>query len=263
MRTRVTDADADSVKSVERAFALLRVVAEQRTPCSAPELARRAALSKPAVYRLLHAMERAGAVARDATTGRYSTGIAIRELALRDGWHLPLRRAALPEMYALRAQLDETIVLYAAHNELETICLEAISSEQSIRMADAVGARFPVGRGAAGTIFLADLAHREGPPAVTALLERFDANQLPAGGIPTVLERIATAHDMHVSTLGERIAGGAAIAYAIRRSNGGPVIAVLAACGPIDRFTSERIAAWTPHVRAAAQRTGAALAGAA
>jgi hypothetical protein len=40
MRTRVTDADADSVKSVERAFALLRVVAEQRTPCSAPELAR-------------------------------------------------------------------------------------------------------------------------------------------------------------------------------------------------------------------------------
>jgi DNA-binding IclR family transcriptional regulator len=130
-----------------------------------------------------------------------------------------------------------------------------LTSEHSIRMNDRIGARFPIGRGAGGMILLADLARREGIGAVTTLLERFDAQQLPVGGVPTVLERIARTRDVHVSTLGERIAGAAAIAAAIRLSADGPVLA----CGPADRFTPAAIAAWTPHVRDAALRIGTSL----
>jgi DNA-binding IclR family transcriptional regulator len=260
MRTlKQRNPDGDSVQSVERAFALLRIVADERVPCSAPELARRAAMSKPAVYRLLRAMERSKAVVRDAASGRYSIGVALRELAANDGWFLPLRRAALPQMHRLRALAGETVVLYASQNELETVCLEVLTSEHSIRMNDRIGARFPIGRGAGGMILLADLARREGIGAVTTLLERFDAQQLPVGGVPTVLERIARTRDVHVSTLGERIAGAAAIAAAIRLSDDGPVLAILAACGPADRFTPAAIAAWTPHVRDAALRIGTSL----
>jgi DNA-binding IclR family transcriptional regulator len=260
MRTvKRTAPDGDSVKSVERAFALLRILADQRTPCSAPELAQHAAMSKPAVYRLLRAMERSNVVVRDVASGRYSVGVAMREFAARDGWFLPLRRAALPEMHRLRALVGETVVLYASQNDLETICLEVLLSEQNIRMNDRVGARFPIGRGAAGMIVLADMARRESIAAVRSLLERFDPRQLPGGGVSTVLERIARTRDVHVSTLGERIAGGAAIAAAIRRSEDGPVIAVLAACGPVDRFTPAAVDAWTPHVRDAARRAGATL----
>jgi IclR family KDG regulon transcriptional repressor len=261
MRTlKRRDPDGDSVKSVERAFALLRVVAGERVPRSAPELAQRAGMSKPAVYRLLRAMERANVVVCDAASGRYSIGLAMREFAAHDGWFLPLRRAALPDMHRLRALVGETVVLYASQNDLETVCLEVLTSEQSIRMNDRVGARFPIGRGAGGMILLADLARREGLRAVTSLLERFDVQQLPAGGVATVLERIANTRDVHVSTLGERIAGAAAIAAAIRRSDDGPVLAILAACGPADRFTPAAIAAWTPHVHDAARRIGASLA---
>ena len=69
MRTlKRSNPDGDSVKSVERAFALLRVVADERVPRSAPELAQRAGMSKPAVYRLLRAMERANVVVCDPAT---------------------------------------------------------------------------------------------------------------------------------------------------------------------------------------------------
>jgi DNA-binding IclR family transcriptional regulator len=254
------DDDGASVQSVERAFALLRVIAFEPNPCSAPELAKRAAMSKPAVYRLLRAMERANVVVRHAASGRYSVGIAMREFAERDGWFLPLRRAALPEMHRLRSIVGETVVLFAPMNALETICLETLTSEQSIRMEDRVGARFPIGRGAAGMVLLADLAKREGHDAVTSLLSGCDPSELPAGGISTILDRLATETDVRISMLGERIPGGAAIAAAIRVTPESPVIAVIAACGPADRFTSIAIEQWTAHVVDAARRVATRLA---
>ncbi|MDE2572047.1 MAG: helix-turn-helix domain-containing protein [bacterium] len=243
----------ESVRSVEKAVALLRELASGEPERSGPELAAAGGMSKPATYRLLRALERSGVVARDRLSGRFSLSVGVRELAAGEQWHAPLRRAALPEMHRLRSATGETVGLYVPHNDIETICIETLTSAGSVRHYEAIGSRFLVTRGSTGMVLLADRARREGMDVVRDLLRGFDESELPAGGVETVLARLPGACDFYVSTLGERVPGVAAIAAAVRRADR-PLIATVTVSGPRDRFVPEAIARFVALARESAAR---------
>ena len=259
MRTARELGDGESVQSVENAFTVLRELASGAADRSAPDLARSTGLSRPAVYRLLRAMQRSLIVAYDPAAGRFSLGVGLRELAISERWYGTLRRIALPEMQQLRAASGETVSLYVPANGIENVCIETLTSPSGIRHEEHVGAVLGPARGATAAIFLADRARREGEATFTAMLEGLPAEDLPEGGVPAAIARAAEAQDGFASTRGERIAGCAAIAMPIRTKAGGPTIAVINLTGPRERFGESQMAMWTPMVRETAGRIGERL----
>lgn len=114
------------VQSIERAFALLRVLAVG--PAGVTELADRADLPKSTVARLLAALETEGAVQQLETGGEYRLGDALADLAGAAAPGYNLVTAARPHLYELTkvtgetsglSIIDDTCVYYLDHVEAE------------------------------------------------------------------------------------------------------------------------------------------------
>lgn len=254
MRTARELGDGESVQSVENAFTVLRELASGAADRSAPDLARATGLSRPAVYRLLRAMQRSYIVTHDPAAGRFSLGVGLRELALSDRWQGTLRRIALPEMQRLREASGETVSLYVSVNDIENICIETLTSLNGIRHEERVGSVFGLFRGATATVFLANRARRDGDDAIAAMLDAVSSGGLPPGGATAVMARLREGVDGFVSTAGERVPGCAAIAMPIRRKPEGPTIAVINVTGPRERFGEAQVATWAAMARETAGR---------
>jgi IclR family transcriptional regulator, KDG regulon repressor len=260
MRTRNSAARGESVQSVERAGALLKAIASgDDLGQSGAALATATGMSKPAAYRILRALERIGFVAHNNADGRFSIGIAVREVANGPSWNGVLQRAALADMQRLRERTAETVSLYVPRTAFDIVCVETLASTLSIRYEDGIGRRVSVALGATGTVLLADLARVEGIAAVRALLDGLDSADLPAGGITTVLDRLPHAYDAYCSTIGERVPGSAAISAPIRRA-GRRAVAALTISGPVQRFTPATILERRTLLLAAVERIAERLA---
>ena len=259
MRTARELGDGESVQSVENAFTVLRELASGTADRSAPDLARSTGLSRPAVYRLLRAMQRSLIVAYDPVAGRFSLGVGLRELALSDRWHATLRRLALPEMQRLREATGETVSLYVPLNDVENVCIETLTSPSGIRHEEHVGSVFGLFRGATAAVFLAERARRDGDESIAAMLNAVSSSALPPDGIPGVLARMHEGRDGFASTSGERVPGCAAIAMPIRSGAAAPVVAAINLSGPRERFGEPQMSAWSDLVREAAGRIGGLL----
>jgi IclR family KDG regulon transcriptional repressor len=252
------DATGESVQSVENAFLLLRELAYGNSDRTAMSLARATGISKPAVYRLLRAMQRSNAVVQDGPRGCYSIGIGLRELAAGDRWQEHLRRVALPEMYRLRSLTGESVVLYGLSGPFEATCVETVASTNSIRHVERIGERFALTRGATSMILLADRARHEGHAVVEAWLRSCEPEDI-RGDIASVMRRVAHSWDGTAST-GQRIPGCCAVAAPIRPHGNKPVSGVLAVSGPQERFSAQQVRHWTNAVREATRRVAVKLA---
>ncbi|MGH7709249.1 MAG: IclR family transcriptional regulator [Vulcanimicrobiaceae bacterium] len=247
----------ESVKSVEKAFSLLRELASGASQRSGPDLARALRFSKPTVYRLLRALERSGAVYRSPEAATYTLGIGLRELAAVDHWHFQLRSAAAGPMRRLRDASTETVTLYVSLNPAEFVCIEMLPGLNHIRHFEHVGGPIAVGKGATSTIFVAGLAEVHGWDAVTRLLNALD--DLPPGGAEEQKARARRLIDQGYfsSAGGERFQGIKSISAPIRGASG-RIVAALSLSGPSADFGEEPL--WATWVRETATAIFQALA---
>jgi len=91
---------------VERALTVLGFFTATTPELSSADVGARLGLHQTTAYRLLTTMEAAGYVERDAGTGLYRLGLRVVELAGHKLNQMDLYRHALPELDALRDQLD-------------------------------------------------------------------------------------------------------------------------------------------------------------
>ena len=251
------------MQSIERAFAVLRALATG--PAGVTDLADRTGLPKSTVSRLLAALEREGAVAKDGSGGRYRLGPVLAELAPAAAPGLNLAALARPQLAELTRVTGETSGLAVLHDGepdgLEVVYLDHVDSEEAVTVRDWTGERIAAHLVPSG---LALLAH-----APAEMVERY----LSRRPLARATDRSVTAPAAIRSRLDEVRRVGwiwfhrefddslCSVAAPVVRADG-TAVAALHVHGPAYRFPAEGADedAIGRAVRAAADRLAAQLA---
>jgi IclR family pca regulon transcriptional regulator len=156
---------AQTVQSVERAFAILEAFDEQHPSRTAADIAAAAGLARPTTYRMLQTLRQLGYVRH--VNGRFE--VTPRVLRLGAGYlgRESLAARAQPSLDRLSEQCGEHVAIGMLDGD-DVITLAASSSPQSRLLAVAVqpGQRLPADRTSLGQVLLAfrsagDDAHAE------------------------------------------------------------------------------------------------------
>ena len=141
-----------TVQSVDRAFAVLRCVAD--APAGISDVARAVDLPVSTVARLLGTLESVGAVVRLGDSGRYGIGTGIRVLAGAIDASEMLVARARTVLAELVAQTGETSGLSVIEGD-EVVYLDHVESAQEVTLRDWTGARLPLHVVSSGLALLA------------------------------------------------------------------------------------------------------------
>lgn len=244
--------DRNSVQSVEKALRLLTALGRAREPLGAASLARDTGMSQTAVYRLLRALEKGGAVARLADSGNYVLGYLAHELAGSADVHGRVRLAAAGPMLDLQRNCgSETVGLYVPVNSAEFTCIETMPGPHRIRYMEVLYRPITIGRGATSLVFLAAMEERYGPGAVLSYLGGLPA-QLRALPVADILELMHSAiRKGYGVSEGTRIPGLTSLSAPIR-GRLGSILGALTLSWPSGRGEAETVPEWGEHMRAAA-----------
>jgi DNA-binding IclR family transcriptional regulator len=241
------------VAAVERAIALLDVLADGAGSRGVNELARALGAHPSTVSRLLGTLAEAGLVERESGSGHYRLGLRLAywgsaAIAGRD-----LRELAHPLLAELSELTGETATLSLAAGT-EAVTADYVASSQSVLSQARVG-RASVGHATAvGKVLLAFRSDALG--ALPAELERFtDATIVDRAELERELAEVRNRGYGEAS--GEREQGLHAIAVPVV-DTAGELAAILGLQGP-DRFDEAARAGALAPLRDRAARLGAAL----
>jgi DNA-binding IclR family transcriptional regulator len=237
-------ADAQGVRSVQRALDIMSLLTSERPTVSIREIVDATGLAKTTVLRLVSTLEQSGLLW--ATTGGYMAGPGLwrwAHLAMRT-WELPPETQRLMRELAVRHR--ETVNMYVAR-DIYRVCIAQQESPEPLRHVVHVGDELPMWAGATAKVLLRD--------ASPSLLERV-ARSSPYGR--THVRRLREWIDDaavrgHAVSHGERVEGLSAVgAPIIGRS--GSVVGAIGLSGPTVRFTEQRVAEFAVDLkRVAAQ----------
>ncbi|MEW6118947.1 MAG: IclR family transcriptional regulator [Pseudomonadota bacterium] len=244
---------ASSIQVLDRAMALVNLLARGPGPASLSRLAADAGLHTASAHRILAALMSHGLVEKTGA-GEYDLGVRWLEVGNRLRARLNIRQVAMPHMQALAQATGETVNLIVRRGD-EAVYVERVSGGQTmIQVVQVVGAHAPLHVTAVGKIFLAEdsasgvlgYAQRTGLKAYTpntlttpeALAAELDA-----------IRREGLAHDREEAELGVACLG------APIRDAEGKLVAGLSISAPADRHKP----GWPALLREAAGRIGAAL----
>jgi DNA-binding IclR family transcriptional regulator len=241
------------IASVERAVAVLRVLADAPSDLGTNEIARRSGTNASTVSRLLATLAKDDLVARVPHSGRYRLGLRMIQLGHAALSRVDIRDAVRPHLIALTEITGETATLSVPGQE-STMTVDFVQSPSSVRSVAALG--------------------RPGVPHATSIGKVFLAygGRLPPGPLPaltdrTVVSRAQLAKELAVvrnrgwaEARGEREADLNAVAAPIL-DHRGELAAVLGVQGPASRFddTAMRAAADRLLERAAQLSSGFGL----
>jgi IclR family transcriptional regulator, acetate operon repressor len=254
-----TDSEARSpravgpVQSVDRALALLEVLAAAGNPLGVGEVADLTGLPQGTVHRLLQTLQQRGYVRRDRAR-KYSLGTGAIRLA--DAAQRALARSARPHLAELVRLSGETANLAVLEGD-DVVYVAQISSPHTLRMFAEVGRHVPPHSTAVGKVLLAALP-RDHALAVlrrTGLAARTPATITDLGTFTAELDRVAAqgwAADEEEQEIGVRC-------IAVPVTGGpGPVVAALSLSGPADRFAGGRDLDMVEQMRRVGHAFGAA-----
>jgi DNA-binding IclR family transcriptional regulator len=223
---------ARRVAAVERAVAVLDVLAGGEHEQGTNELARRTGLHPNSVSRLLATLAESGLVEHVPSTGRYRLGLRLVQLGNAAIAGLDLREVARPHLRALVEKTGETATL-SVPGEPDAITVDFVLSASSVQSVARVGRPSVAHATAAGKVALA-----------------FGEIPVPAGRLRrftdrTIVERAALVREVErvreqgwARAVGEREAELNAVAAPVRGSRG-ELAAVLGVQGPSSRFGEE------------------------
>jgi IclR family transcriptional regulator, KDG regulon repressor len=237
-----------NVRAVERALDILLCFTDS-TDLGLSEIASRLSLHKSTVHRLLATLENKGFLIRDAQTEKYRLGFRIWELSANLTHSDDPATVLLPEMERLRDLVGETVSLYVRDGN-ERIRIQAVQSNQPIRRVAPIGARMPLFVGASSKVLM---AYAE-PEVLEAVLN--DPNWPESIDREAYLEQLEQIRAQGFATsVEERELGAAAVAAPIFNRNG-KLVAAIAASGPSNRLTPEKMSEFARPIMEAAYRMG-------
>ncbi len=244
---------ASAIQVLDRAMALVNLLASAPGPMALSRLAADAGLHAASAHRILGALVVHGLVEKTGA-GEYDLGVRWLEVGNRLRARLNIRQVAMPHMQALAAATGETVNLIVRRGD-EAVYVERVSGGQTmIQVVQVVGAHAPLHVTAVGKIFLAEdsvsgvlgYVQRTGLPAYTSnTLVTLEALRAELDEI----RRDGLAHDREEAELGV-----ACIGAPIRDADG-KLAAGLSISAPADRHKP----GWPAALREASGRIGAAL----
>ena len=150
--------DANAVRSVDRAAALLISLGEWDGEVGVTELARSLGLHKSTASRLLATLHKRGLVAQDRDSGKYRLGLAVVRLGSQAEKALDLRPLALPSLQTLSRHVKETATLGTLDGDRVITIAWADGSGMS---RDRTGRDLPLHATAPGKVLLSSRPERE------------------------------------------------------------------------------------------------------
>jgi IclR family acetate operon transcriptional repressor len=244
--------------AIDRALAVLDVLAAADDPLGVSEIARRLGLPKSVVHYHLMALLRNRYVAVNG--GRqYELGPSALRLGNGSVTHRrpDLRTRALPYLHRVQAETWETVTLSQLIGT-QRVFLDQVVSPREIKLAVELNRPFPLYAGAAGKALLAFLPASRREELLGSRLERLTPNTMvDPTALRKDLERIRQT-GVAVSR-GERLDGSAAVAAPLFDARG--VTGSICVCGPVYRFIDAALERFKLPVRAAAAALSRELGG--
>jgi DNA-binding IclR family transcriptional regulator len=152
--------ESTKVPAVERALAVLEVLAESKRGFSISEMARRLGVPKSSIHLILATLERRGYLVKNPQSRRYFVGLKLVSLAhvALDGFEL--RQRAVPFLLALAAKTGLTVHMAVLEGN-EAVLIERIESPGLVKLNTWVGQRMHVNCTAVGKVLSAYLTEEE------------------------------------------------------------------------------------------------------
>lgn len=225
------------IQSVERAFAVLKILANAKSPMSLAEISREVGFHKSVCHRLLLTMLGEGVVERDESSSAYRIGIGLFALAQSAVDQMHLLGEARDTIKWLADETGESVYLLVESGGFR-VCIAKEDSPRTIRHYIPLGEPLPLYAGAGGKILLAAYGreqfdeyvvehglHLLGPNAIVEPEQLWSEIQ--------VIRKDGVAWSYMERT------DYAASAGAPVRDFSGAVVASIVAAGPASRFTEE------------------------
>jgi len=147
------------VLSIIKAFRLLDILSQAKTPLSLAELSVRSGWPKSTVYGLLFTMRESSAVEQLAD-GRYYLGVRLFEYGCSVSACWNVSEIARPFLRHLADQVGESVFL-SILSRSEAVTIDQVQSKEGLRVVSDVGTRLPLHCTSQGKVFLAAMADQE------------------------------------------------------------------------------------------------------
>jgi len=246
---------ADTVQSVDRAVAILEILARDGE-AGVTEVARELAVHKSTASRLLAALDRRELVSQDTARGKFRLGVGIVRLAGAAGRQLDVVTESRPVCRALAQEVGETVNL-AVLSGPDALYLDQVAGPAALSPHNWAGQRIPLHATSDGKVLLAWLPEAALAEHLTPPLARFTARTVtdPAA-FPAILAGVRRRG--FAAAAEELEAGLTAIAAPVRNTEGA-VVASVSASGPSFRIPAGRVQALAGAVRRAADEVSRRL----
>lgn len=149
-----------SVQSIERAFAILDVVAAHPQGLGVTEIAARVGLPKSTVSRLLGTLEGLTAVSRHHKNDYFQIGSGVMSLVVRLPFQQNLVLLARPFLLRLAEQIGEDVGLCIPDGD-SAFYVDQVRHDGAVQVKDWTGARLPLHVVTSGRLFLAARPDRQ------------------------------------------------------------------------------------------------------
>lgn len=249
-------ASRSGTETAERVADVLRAFAGPSGSMGVSAIARDLSLSKAVVHRILQSLTSRGLVTFDPASREYRLGPMAASLGARALRDLDVRALARNELLDLRNQTKETTTLSLLTVEGRSY-IDQFESPQEIKMTIELGRVYPLHAGSSGRAILAHLSD----PEIERILSHVIKPLTPA----TITEPEALRSSLesvrqlgYASSRGERQAGAGSVAAPIFHGDGS-VIAAISICGPLERFTEDRVPVLGALVAESARRISVSM----
>ncbi|GAA3743018.1 DNA-binding IclR family transcriptional regulator [Spinactinospora alkalitolerans] len=225
------------IQSVERAAAVLRLLAAAGRRLGVAELATALGLPKATVHGILRTLQHVGFVEQEEHSGKYHLGAALLHLGNSYLDVNELRTRALNWSDALATRSGESVRIGVPHEEQVLLVHHVFRPDDSFQVLD-VGALLPVHATALGKVLLAYAPHTAGAPEEMADLKAFTSRTITSGG--HLLAELAGVRDRGwACDLEEMVEGEVSVAAPIRDGRGHTVGAI-GVSGAVERLCDDR-----------------------
>lgn len=227
------------LSSVRNAARVLTSFSVEERELGVTELARRLALGKSTVHRLLVTLAAEHLVEQNPQTGKYRLGLKVYELGALVSVHMDLHEAAIGQLHELRNRTGETVQL-AVLDGREVVYVERLESSHTLRLFGRVGHRNQAHCTSTGKVLLAAL-----PDA--ALVRLLDGWALEAKTPYTITDPEAFRAELdavrargYAENMNEAEIGVASVAAPVRGA-AGDVVAALSVAAPVMRLDGKSV----------------------
>lgn len=145
---------SESIRAVERALEVLLCFSSETPELSMTQISEKIGINKSTVHRLLATLQTKRFVERDTTTGLYSPGNRLIQLAFLTLEKNDLHEIAVPYMQRLNDMHLETITL-SILDDKDMVYIAVLESPQKVKLAAEPGQRLPAFCTASGKVVIA------------------------------------------------------------------------------------------------------------